>query len=117
MANVTRAGHGASLVLSASVGVQRRTTCGTCRHCRCAAGAPALESFGGLPAMRQVPLSPNGKLVAMEEEQGGVRKITIFEVDGGKTRHTVAIDEANKMRSLVWADDETLLVNVSIRHS
>jgi len=67
--------------------------------------------------MRQVRLSPNGKLVAMEEEQAGIRKITIFEVDGGKTRHTVDVDEANKIRSLVWADDDTLLLNVSIKHS
>jgi dipeptidyl aminopeptidase/acylaminoacyl peptidase len=78
---------------------------------------PALEIFGQLPAARLVRLSPNGRLIAMEEDQGGVRKITVFEADGGKTRHSVAVDEANKIRSLVWADDETLLLNVSMKHS
>ena len=76
-----------------------------------------LEIFGRLPAARLVTLSPNGKLLAVEEEKGGLRQITIFEADGGKTRHTVDIDKANKVRRLVWSDDETLLVDVSIMHS
>lgn len=81
-------------------------------------GPPPLEVFGRLPAMRLVTLSPNGQLVAMEEQQpGGVRQVTIFDVDAGKTRHTVAIDAANKLRDLAWADDETLLLGVSIMHS
>ncbi len=67
--------------------------------------------------MRLVTLSPNGKLLAMEEDRAGTRQVTIFEADGGKTRHTVAIDPANKLRRLVWADDETLLLDVSIKHS
>jgi dipeptidyl aminopeptidase/acylaminoacyl peptidase len=62
-------------------------------------------------------MSPNGKLLAMEEDKGGTRQVTIFEADGGKTRHTVAIDKANKLRRLVWSDDETLLLDVSIMHS
>jgi dipeptidyl aminopeptidase/acylaminoacyl peptidase len=78
---------------------------------------PPLEIFGRLPAVRLVTMSPNGKLLAMEEDKGGARQVTIFEADGGKTRHTVAIDKANKVRRLVWSDDETLLLDVSIMHS
>ncbi len=79
---------------------------------------PPLETFGQLPAARLATMSPNGKLVAMEEVRpGNVRQVTILDVDTGKTRHTVAIDAANKLRDLVWADDETLLVDVSITHS
>ena len=78
---------------------------------------PPLEAFGRLPVARLVTLSPNGKLLAMEEDRGTSRQVTIFEADGGKTRHTVAVDDANKLRSLRWADDETLLLNVSIEHA
>ncbi len=81
------------------------------------AATPPLEVFGRLPAARLVTLSPNGKLLAMEEDKGGLRAVTIFEADGGKTRHTVDIDKANKVRRLAWSDDETLLVDVSIMHS
>ncbi len=114
-----RAGGGALLVLLGyCCGTSAESTAPAAVAAAAAPPAPpALEIFGRLPAMRQVRMSPNGKLVAMEEEQAGVRKITIFEVDGGKTRHTVAVDEANKIRGLVWADDDTLLLNVSIKHS
>lgn len=81
------------------------------------AAPPALEVFGRLPAARLVTMSPNGKLLAMEEDKGGVRQVTIFEADGGKTRHTVQVDKANKLRRLVWSDDETLLLEVSIMYS
>ena len=115
--NRTRAGRGALLALLGACGGAMAESPATPATAVTPPAPPALENFGRLPAMRQVRLSPNGKLVAMEEEQAGARKVTIFEVDGGKTRHTVAVDEANKIRSLVWADDETLLLNVSIKHS
>ncbi|MGL6223572.1 MAG: hypothetical protein ACRC6L_08310, partial [Steroidobacteraceae bacterium] len=83
-----------------------------------AAIPPPLESFGRLPATRLVRMSPNGKLIAMEEEQpGGVRQVTIIDVDAGKTHQTVAIDVANKLRELNWADDETLLLEISVMKS
>ena len=82
-----------------------------------AAAPPPLEVFGRLPAARLVTMSPNGKLLAMEEDKGGTRSVTIFEADGGKTRHSVEVDKANKIRRLLWADDETLLLDVSIMHS
>ena len=83
-----------------------------------AASPPRLEIFGRLPAMRLVTLSPNGQLVAMEEEKpDGVRQVTIFDVDAGKTRHAVAIDPANKLRDLIWADDATLLLDISVMNS
>lgn len=78
---------------------------------------PPLEIFGRLPAAQHVTMSPNGKLLAMAEDKGDARQVTIFEADGGKTRHTVQIDKANKLRRLVWADDETLLLDVSIMYS
>jgi dipeptidyl aminopeptidase/acylaminoacyl peptidase len=95
-------------------------SCGTvsAQQAASAAAPPPLEVFGRLPAARLVTMSPNGKLLAMEEElAGGARQVTIFEADGGKTRHTVQIDKANKLRRLVWSDDETLLLDVSIMYS
>ena len=116
-ANVTRAGCGALLVLLACGGRANVEAAAPAASAALPPAPPALEVFGRLPAMRHVRLSPNGKLVAVEEEQAGVRKVTIFEVDGGKTRHQVAVDEANRVVSLAWADDETLLLNVSIKYS
>ncbi|MBK7902233.1 MAG: S9 family peptidase [Proteobacteria bacterium] len=114
---MTRAGCGALLVLLACGGRANAESAAPTANAAVPPAPPALEIFGRLPAMREVRLSPNGKLVAMEEEQAGVRKVTIFDVDGGKTRHQVAVDEANRVVSLAWADDETLLLNVSIKHS
>ena len=99
LANRTRAGRGALLMLlgvCSGALAESPAPPATAPPAAALPAPPALEIFGRLPAMRQVRLSPNGKLVAMEEEQAGIRKITIFEVDGGKTRHTVAVDEANK---------------------
>ncbi len=115
LASWTRAVPGALLVLLVVCGGAEAETSATSPAA--VPSPPALEIFGRLPAMRQVRLSPNGKLIAMEEDQAAARTITIFDVEGGKTRHTVAVEEANKIRSLVWADDETLLLNVSMKHS
>jgi len=81
------------------------------------ADGPALSSFGNLPETQFAALSPNGKLVAIDEVRSDARRIVVFDAASGKTVRTVNSDGNNKLRDLTWADDETLLVEASIQHT
>jgi dipeptidyl aminopeptidase/acylaminoacyl peptidase len=87
-------------------------SCSTAR-----ADAPALSSFGSLPETQFAALSPNGRLVAIDEVRNDTRRIVVFDATTGKTVRTIMSDDNNKLRALTWSDDETLLVEASIQHT
>lgn len=81
-----------------------------------AAEPPPAAAFARLPAIAMVRLSPDGQTVAWADFSGDRTLVSIFSLgrkdylrhfrpdDGGKV----------KLRSMDWADDDTLLITVSL---
>jgi hypothetical protein len=79
-----------------------------------AAAAPAVEAFGSIPQTDDVTLSPDGKLIAWKTSTGGTIGVIVLDVDTRKVKRTQRIENTMKLRAVSWADNETLLLNVSI---
>jgi dipeptidyl aminopeptidase/acylaminoacyl peptidase len=79
--------------------------------------APPAAVFGTLPRIAHVELSPDGTTLAWAQD-GGAKGATVvaFDAATGATRRTFPIGTTGKLRGLAWADDRTLLVDVSIAH-
>jgi len=77
-----------------------------------AAANPA-EAFGTLPQISEVALSPDGKLLAWQDESSAKPQVVIFDVGARHNKRTMRMDADAKLRGLVWADSATLLMTVS----
>ncbi len=69
---------------------------------------PPLTLWGKLPAVEAVALSPGGTRVAMVMDKGGERAIVDYELATGKA--SAAIIAGDKLRDLMWVDDEYITV-------
>jgi len=79
-----------------------------------AAAALPAESFGAVPQVTDVNLSPNGNLIAWcNTPPGGTAAIVIFDVATQKYRRSIPLEPGLNFRSISWADDETVLITVS----
>src|SRR5262245_44933376 len=79
-----------------------------------AAEVPPAEAFGALPAVNDVELSPDGKLLAWSEPGGKGQVAVIFDLDAHARKRSLGLDAEAKLRSLQWADNETLLITTSV---
>lgn len=70
-------------------------------------------TFAALPQVSDVQLSPDAQLVAWCDNSGPDAKVVIFDLAAKAFRRTLSIDPKMMLRSLVWSDDGTLLVNLS----
>lgn len=70
-------------------------------------------AFAALPQAREVALSPDGQLLAWCDQSGPDTKVVAFDLTAKAYRRTLPVDPALKVRSLVWADNGTLLVQLS----
>jgi len=73
-----------------------------------------LEAFGSLPQTQHASVSPNGRLLAFDDLRDGKSRVVVYDIDAQQTPRVVDSDPGNTLRDLTWADDETLLVEVSI---
>ncbi len=74
---------------------------------------PAAEAFGRVERTKQVVLSPDGSTLAWQDDSGPQSRLVVLDLATHKSRRTVQIDPPLKLRSLEWADNETLLYEVS----
>ena len=79
------------------------------------AALPAV-AFGTVPAIDNVTLSLDGKLLA-SAYVGKQVSITILDLVARKPRHRIAFDQNMKLRSMGFVDDTTLLVNFSTTYA
>src|SRR4051812_43373872 len=75
---------------------------------------PPAEAFGALPAVDDVELSPNGKLLALSQPGPTGPQAVIYDLDAHANKRVMGLDPKMKLRSLIWADNETLLITASI---
>jgi dipeptidyl aminopeptidase/acylaminoacyl peptidase len=81
------------------------------------ASPPSVEAFGKIPQVRNVALTPDGKTVAWEENAHATPSVLALDLAAGKVLRAFPIDPGMKLRRLSWADDATLLMDVSITHT
>lgn len=74
---------------------------------------PPAEAFATLPAISDVALSPGGTLLAWADRSNVEARAVVFDLAAGKVRHQVALGKDIKLRDINWADDQTVLVNLS----
>jgi dipeptidyl aminopeptidase/acylaminoacyl peptidase len=77
---------------------------------------PGPSVFGALPAVSSPALSPGGARLAWVEQGDAGSRVVAFEVGSGARARVIPIAKDLKPRSVAWADDDTLLVDVSIAH-
>jgi dipeptidyl aminopeptidase/acylaminoacyl peptidase len=77
-----------------------------------AAAAPA-ESFGSIPAQAELAMSPNGHWLAWLDHSSDRPKVVMFDLVARKSQRSFGVPANNTLRSLEWADNETLLITVS----
>jgi dipeptidyl aminopeptidase/acylaminoacyl peptidase len=82
-------------------------------HAGASAVAP-VEAFGAMPEVSDVDLSPDGTLLAWHDESAKGSRVVMFDLGTQKYRRAIPIDHGAKFRSLQWADNETLLITVSV---
>lgn len=73
---------------------------------------PPAAAFGTIPALEHVAISPDGALLAMDENTSGGQKVVFLQVGGGQALRTLDFGTA-KLRDIVWADDDTALLEAS----
>ena len=77
---------------------------------------PRAEIFAGLPGVLNVAISPNGQMLASDRYGPSGTSIEVYDAGTGVVRRTIDLGDVNKLRSLNWATDQVLLVEVSATH-
>jgi soluble lytic murein transglycosylase-like protein len=77
---------------------------------------PRAEIFAGLPGVLNVAISPNGQMLASDRYGPSGTSIEVYDAGTGVVRRTIDLGNVNKLRSLNWATDQVLLVEVSATH-
>ena len=78
-----------------------------------APAAPPPEAYGTMPIETDVVLSPSGQHLAWIDHKDAKPTAIIFDLGTKKVVRAMAVPERNKLRSLQWVDDETILITVS----
>jgi len=78
-----------------------------------AADAPPASAFGAIPALEHAALSPDGTMLALDQNTAGGQKLLLLRVGESTPARVLSIGEATKVRSLNWSDADTVLVGVS----
>jgi dipeptidyl aminopeptidase/acylaminoacyl peptidase len=75
--------------------------------------AVPLAIYGGLPAVEDVALSPDGSRIAYVRTEGDTRIIVVATVADRKMIRWVKVGE-EKLRDLEWADDDNVMLTTSM---
>ncbi len=68
------------------------------------------RSVRAIPAVSDVELSPDGKPLAWSEPAAKGQLVVIYDLDAHVKKRSAAPDPESTLRSLRWADNETLLI-------
>lgn len=77
-----------------------------------AAAAPPIETYGRLPTLEQVLVSPDGTKLAYVRPEGESRKIVIQDLADGKILAGVGVG-AEKLRDLLWVGNDHIAFSTS----
>ena len=74
--------------------------------------SPPLEAFGNLPTLEDVLISPDGSRLAFVRTEGENRFVIAKHISGSQTLGAAKVGNI-KLRSLIWIDNDNLLITVS----
>jgi hypothetical protein len=74
---------------------------------------PPPEAFGALPSQTDLESSPDGHWLAWLDNQEDKPRVVIFDVAARRPQRILAVPGNEKLRSLRWNDNETLLIILS----
>lgn len=77
-----------------------------------ARAATPLETYGRLPSLENIALSPDGSKLAFVRSNEGTRILAIADVAANKVLGGSKLGDT-KLRDLTWADDDHLLITTS----
>jgi dipeptidyl aminopeptidase/acylaminoacyl peptidase len=80
-----------------------------------AAAAAPLEAYGQLPSLDQFTISPDGKNIAYVTNVNGKRTVLINSIAQGQVIGGIDVND-QKLRDLTWADNDNLLLTMSVTH-
>lgn len=78
------------------------------------AAPPPASAFGATPDMTAFALSPDGKALAWAEARDGGTSVVVYDIASARDVRKFPVPEYSKLRSLVWADGDTLLIQLSL---
>ena len=81
------------------------------------AAPPPAEAFGRIPAIDDVVISPDGKLLAWGDNSHTVQRVVIFDLEKNAEKRKLTMPGDSRLRDLIWADEKTLLIELSFAHS
>jgi dipeptidyl aminopeptidase/acylaminoacyl peptidase len=84
--------------------------------CACAVGAdapPSIDTYGRLPALEDLALSPDGSRLAFVKTVDDKRLLSVVSLADKKLLGVLGVGDA-KLRGLEWADDEDLMIIASV---
>lgn len=77
------------------------------------AAPPSVEAFGRIPEVDNIAVSPDGRLVAWDNNSGASPIVVVLDLEAKKQKARFPIADA-KLRGLQWSDNSTLLVDLSM---
>lgn len=78
-----------------------------------AIAAPGATTFGRVPEMAYVVMTPDGNTLAWGNNSDAARTVVMFDLGTGTKVREVAVPAEMQLRDLDWADNETLLMTIS----
>jgi hypothetical protein len=76
--------------------------------------APPAESFALLPVESSPVMSRDGHWLAWLERKLPKPQVIIFDLSEKKIQRTLTVPDGTKLHSLVWNDNETILITVTL---
>jgi dipeptidyl aminopeptidase/acylaminoacyl peptidase len=78
-----------------------------------AATAAPLDAYGRLPALEDLAISPNGKVLASVKTDAAGHRVVVVETLDTHQLLTSFAAGTDKLRGVAWADDDKLLITIS----
>jgi dipeptidyl aminopeptidase/acylaminoacyl peptidase len=75
---------------------------------------PPVEAFGQLPAISAADINPAGNRLAWIDNSGKLARVAMFDLATNRELREINMPSETIPRRVIWADDQTLLVNVSV---
>lgn len=82
-----------------------------------AAAPPPVEAFGRRPALIDVDINPAGTRLAWIEDDGKSAHVMIYDLIARKDLRRLNFAPTSRVRSINWANDETVLIDQRVTHS
>jgi dipeptidyl aminopeptidase/acylaminoacyl peptidase len=77
--------------------------------------APPASAFSVLPQVRLAALSPSGRYLSWADGSASPT-VVVYDLESANVVRRVALDDKLKLRATMWADDDTVILEVSVLH-